>query len=99
MDIYGLPGYTTFTGIFPVFYDFGIIGALVYAAIFGGISGLLYLHFKNRTGIGLALYPMIFIGLSETLRLLYLGTTRIFPIFIFLIIGYLVSRKTKSVNE
>jgi len=99
MDVYGQPGFTTFTGIFPVFYDFGIVGALVYAILFGGLSGLFYCHFKNRYGIGMVIFPMFFVGMAEILRIPYLGTTRIFPIFLFLIIGYFMLRKTAGTQK
>ncbi len=92
LDMYGRIGFTTFSAIFPVFYDFGILGGFIYAAILGGCTGLFYRQFEKRSGPGIFLYPIMFIALTEMLRLLYLGTTRIFPIVAILTLGYFIIR-------
>ncbi len=90
LNYYADNEFTTFSAIFPVFYDFGLFGGLIYAAIFGIIVGYCYKKFQEGTGLGLLIYPILFTSLAEILRILYFGESRIIPIFIFLLIGYKV---------
>lgn len=94
LNNYGRLGFTTFSGIYPVFYDFGLFGGFFYAAIWGGCLGMFYSQFSKINGPGLLLYPVTFAALTETLRLLYMGTTHIFPVVAFILIGYFLLRKT-----
>jgi oligosaccharide repeat unit polymerase len=98
LDLFGDQEFTTFTGIFPVYYDFGILGGLVYAAVVGAVTGICYRQFNRGAGIGLLLYPFLYISLAEILRILYLGESRTFPVFIFLVIGYLLMRRPPAVE-
>lgn len=80
--------FTTYSGFFPVFYDIGIVGGLIYASIYGFIIGFCYRKFKEGIGFGLLMYPILFTSLAELLRILYMSYSRIIPIIIFMIIGY-----------
>lgn len=90
--------FTTASGIFPVFYDFGMFGGFIYAAIFGLVVGFCYKQFEKKTGLGLLIYPILFISLTELLRIPYLGQSRVIPILIFIIIGYKVIQDHDNPN-
>ncbi|MBD3404266.1 oligosaccharide repeat unit polymerase [candidate division GN15 bacterium] len=85
------PEFNTFSGVYPIYYDFGIAGAVLTAVVLGVLLGYGYRRFRLRSGLGLLLYPVLFVALAETLRIFYLGTSRVFPIVAFLIIGYFLT--------
>ncbi len=88
--------FTTFTGIFPVFYDLGTPLGLLYAALMGAVIGYCYKKFRSGSGLGMMLYPVFFIYLAEILRISYVAYSRVVPIFLFLIIGYWVIHKRRK---
>lgn len=75
---YADPEFNNMSGIFTVFYDLGVVGALVFAWIYGFIVGALYIQFIEHRGVGRFLYPAIFVSILELMRVLYVTESRFF---------------------
>ena len=67
--------------------DFGPCGAILYWLLAGMLSGWIYRSFKRGTAWGLCLYPLLFLGLLEVPRGLYLTGGRATPPICFLILS------------
>lgn len=87
------PEYNNPSGVFTVFYDAGIAGALIFAAVYGALLGYLYRSAVMRRGIGVILYPALYIALLEQFRILYIGAPRTLPIVLGLVLAYLLFRE------
>lgn len=85
------PEFTNATGIFPIFWDFGITLGLVYAFTLGLIIGALFISYRYGGRWGL-LYPTAYFALIEMLRITYLHETRVLPIICFLTLGVVIIR-------
>jgi len=92
---YADPEFNNMSGIFPVFADLGIVGALVYAWIWGGVLGYAYSAFTAKNGFGQFLYPAIFISVLEVFRFVYVGHPRIVLVIVGIAIGYIFFRVPK----
>ena len=91
----GNPELSNASGIFVAFTDLGITGALLYFTAFGCIAGLLYASYRRGSVVGLFLYSFLFTGLTEQVRIMYLGTGRAFPTWLLLFAVVLLSRTAK----
>jgi oligosaccharide repeat unit polymerase len=85
------------SGIFGPIVDYGVIGGLLYWMLCGLICGYLYKEFKLRTVTGVFLYPLLFISLLETPRVLYWAEGRFFPAMFLLVVGVLFVFQTRPV--
>ena len=86
------PEFNNMSGIFTIYYDVGVPGALVYAAAWGGIAGVAYASMRARRGFLRLLYPLLFLSILEAMRVIYLADPRAFPALITLIVGYTMFR-------
>lgn len=84
--------FSNMSGLFTVYFDLGIGGALVYAALWGATIGYAYSCVKARTGFWRLLYPLLFVAILEAMRVPYLGEPRAIPPVFALAIGYLLFR-------
>ena len=80
------------SGIFVVFTDLGVAGAYMFFVIYGCMAALLYGSYRRGSIAGLFLYPFVFIGMSEQVRILYSTGGRAFPTWLLLLMGVLISR-------
>jgi oligosaccharide repeat unit polymerase len=85
------------SGIYIPFVDYGVAGGLLYWLLCGLVCGYLYKEFKQRTVIGVFLYPAIYISLIEATRILYWSDGRFFPGMFLLVVSVLfVFRRGES---
>jgi oligosaccharide repeat unit polymerase len=91
----GNPELNNPSGIFVVFIDLGIPGALLYFAFYGCIAGLFYASYRRGSMAGLLLYAFLFTALTEQCRTIYVSTGRSFPTWVLLFLGVLVSRPSR----
>jgi hypothetical protein len=90
------PEFNVFSGIFPIFFDFGIFsGVLVWIAA-GVFYGTMYAGFAARRGLGLIVYPTLFISLLELLRQGYVFSQRFVYILVACFISYAFFRKPRA---
>jgi hypothetical protein len=90
---YADPEFTNPSGVFSAFSDLGIAGAAWYAAIWGAALGYWHADFERGRGLGLLMYPVVFISLPESLRFLYLSNSRAFLVVAGTVVVYLVVRR------
>ena len=95
----GNPEFNNPTGIFVVFTDLGIPGGLLFWAAFGGVVMLLYRAFRRGSLAGLFLYPFLFMGLTDQVRIFYLTTGRTFAAWAFLLVAWMIARKEFRMAE
>jgi hypothetical protein len=89
---HGTPELNNEGGLFQPVLDYGIAGYLVFWCGCGFVAGRLYRGFLVGTLAGLLLYPLVFLGMLETPRLLYLCYTRSFPALATLLVVIWFSR-------
>ena len=89
---YGTPELNNEGGLFQPVLDFGIAGYLAFWFGCGFVAGRLYRGFLVGTLAGLLLYPLVFLAILETPRLLYLCYTRSFPALAALLLVIWFSR-------
>jgi hypothetical protein len=93
LDNYLNPEFNVFSGIFPVFYDVGILPGLVFWAATGFIAGWMYAGFVARRGLGYILYPTLFVSLLELMRVEYVFSTRYAYILVGCLLAYAFFRQ------
>jgi hypothetical protein len=96
---YADPEFNNMSGIYTVFYDVGIAGAVLYAVLWGGLCGYVYNSCKMGAGVGRALFPLVFITLIETIRILYLDEPRAYPALVALVVGYFLMRDRRASGQ
>ena len=80
------------SALFPPIVDFGLPGALLFWLAVGLLCGLLYRWFLDGKAAGLMLYPIFFIGITETTRIMYWGEGRaVIAYFILVPLAWLCS--------
>lgn len=89
--------FNNMSGIFTIFFDMGVAGALLYAGVWGLIAGASYASVKARRGFLRLLFPLMFLSILEIMRILYLGDVRAFPIVLTLVLGYALFRERVAV--
>jgi hypothetical protein len=67
--------------------DFGAFGTILFWLAAGLVSGWAYRQFKRGSGWGVCLYPLLFLGIMEVPRGLYLTGGRATPPIVFLLLS------------
>lgn len=95
---YGDMEFNNPSGIYSIFMDVGIPGAIAYFAILGTLSGLMYRAMLEGRARGVLLYPMFFIMLLEIYRYLYFGQSRAFTAILGISIALALISKNKKIK-
>jgi oligosaccharide repeat unit polymerase len=74
-------------GLLSPVMDFGVIGGLIYWAIMGMVTGCLYGMYVRKHPLGMCIYPICFLTLTELPRYVYWGGGRAFPALAFLLLS------------
>jgi hypothetical protein len=82
LETFGSPEFNSPGGLYAAFYDYPFVVACVFMVFIGFVIGWLFRSFVNRTLWGLLLYPVIFLGMTDLIRNLYITGTRTLPIFL-----------------
>jgi hypothetical protein len=81
------PEFNNWGGLLSPVIDFGVVGALIYWAFMGLITGTLYSLCLRKHPLGLCIYPVVYLALSEVPRYLYWGEGRAFPALAYLLVS------------
>ena len=87
----GNPEFNNTTGIFIVFIDLGVAGALGFFLLYGYVAGMLHGSYKRGSAAGMFLYPYLCIAMSEQMLIMYITSGRAFPTWMLLLLAVLVS--------
>lgn len=67
------------SGLFPIVFDIGYVGSMLYFLGVGLLVGRLWLGWRRQELGGLLFYPPCVLFIVELLRINYLGSSRFFP--------------------
>ncbi len=86
-------------GLFQPALDFGLAGFLAFWFACGFVAGRLYRAYLVGTVAGLTIYPLVFLAILETPRILYLCYPRSLPAVVtLLVVAWLTTRATQPAS-
>jgi hypothetical protein len=80
------------SGLFPVVFDIGYAGSMLYFLAAGAIVGTLYDGWRRHAVAGVLFYPPALLFVLEILRFNYFASTRFFPVAVALAFLWAVAR-------
>jgi hypothetical protein len=92
LERFARPEFNNASGLFPIVFDIGYAGSLLYFVAAGVVVGALWDGWRRRAPAGVLLYPTAVIFLVELLRFNYFASTRFFPVAISLLFLWAVAR-------
>ena len=93
------PEFNNWGGLLSPVVDFGVLGGLEYWIIMGLVTGYLYRLFARRHPLGLCMYPVTFLALTEIPRYLYWGEGRAFPALAFLLFSSIFLLRSATLHH
>lgn len=82
LSTYATPEFNNPGGFYAAFLDYDFLGASAFMLAVGVMVGLVFRSFENKSLVGLVLYPAVFLGMTDLIRIMYLTDTRTLPIFL-----------------
>lgn len=83
---FGNPELNNMSGIYTVYFDWGWFSIIIFL-LYGAICGKVFGEFiRNPTNILAAHYPVFLLSILEILRINYIFSVRVFPVYVFIII-------------
>jgi hypothetical protein len=86
------PEFNSATGLFPIVFDLGYAGSMLYFVAVGALIGQLWDCWRRQSAAGVLFYPLAVMFLVELLRFNYFASTRCFPAVVALLFLWSVSR-------
>lgn len=88
LDLYSTREFNNPGGFYSAFLDYNFFVASLFMIALGIVVGMIYRAFVNRNLLGLMLYPTVFLGITDLIRIVYLTETRTLPIFVGAIVAF-----------
>lgn len=82
LENYATPEFNNPGGLYAAFLDYRFPIASLFMIGIGAVIGSVHRRFQNRALIGMLLYPSIFLGMTDLIRIMYISDTRTLPLFI-----------------
>jgi hypothetical protein len=82
LNTYATPEFNNPGGLYAAFLDYPIPLGILFLVGIGTVIGAVHRLFQNRTLIGMLLYPSIFLGMTDLIRIMYISDTRTLPLFL-----------------
>jgi hypothetical protein len=86
------PEFNNPSGLFPIVFDIGYAGSMLYFAAVGALIGALWDAWRRQARAGVLFFPMAMLFLVELLRFNYFASSRFFPVAVALALIWAVSR-------
>jgi hypothetical protein len=86
------PEFNNQSGLFPMVFDIGYAGSMLYFVAAGALVGALWDGWRRQTRPGVLFYPIAMMFLVELLRFNYFASSRFFPVASALALIWAVSR-------
>ena len=102
MDLLALganPEFNNPGGLLSPVIDFGVLGGLAYWAVMGLVTGYLYSLYIRKHPLGLCIYPVVYLALTEIPRYIYWGEGRAFPALAYLVLSTIVLLRSAHVTH
>lgn len=93
LERYANPEFNNWGGLFMPFVDYGLLGGTVFWLLGGYVAGRLYERFCQGRFSGCLFYPLVYLSILETPRILYLVATRCFPSVVFLFVLWIACQR------
>ena len=81
------PEFNNWGGLLAPVVDFGVLGGLAYWVFMGLVTGYLYSLYLRQHPLGMCLYPVVYLTLTEIPRYLYWSEGRAFPALAYLLLS------------
>ena len=81
------PEFNNWGGLLAPIVDFGVLGGLAYWAVMGLVTGYLYNLYLRKHPLGMCMYPVVYLALTEVPRYLYWSEGRAFPALAYLLLS------------
>jgi hypothetical protein len=85
LDQFARPEFNNPSGLFPIVFDIGYAGSMLYFTAAGALVGTLWYGWRRQTVAGVLFYPVAVLFLVELLRFNYFASTRCFPLVLALL--------------
>jgi hypothetical protein len=82
LDTYATREFNNPGELYAAFEDYHFPVAMLFMIGIGVVIGTVHRSFQNRTLIGMLLYPSIFLGMTDLIRIMYISDTRTLPLFL-----------------
>lgn len=86
LEMYATPEFNNPGGFYAAFLDYPFPLASVFMVGLGAVIGAVHRTFQNKSLIGMLLYPAVFLGTTDLIRIVYISDTRTLPLFLGAII-------------
>ncbi len=91
LALYATPEFNNPGGLYAAFLDYPFLVATLFMLFVGFAIGFTHRSFQNKELFGLMLYPMVFLGLTDLIRILYIAESRTLPMFLGVLVAlYLI---------
>lgn len=91
LNKYTDPEFNNPSAIFSIIYDLGIVGGYIFSSLYGYFVGYLYKSMTKWLKFGVYFYPIFLLSFFEILRVVYISSSRTFPILFILFVIFLVN--------
>jgi oligosaccharide repeat unit polymerase len=88
--------FNNYGGLYVPYLDYGTAGGAICFLVAGLLTGYLYRAFRNRSPLGLILYPSWFMGLLDIIRIWIWGSSRFLPVILVACLAAMVLRTEKA---
>ncbi|MHA0337034.1 hypothetical protein [Sphingomonas aquatilis] len=86
LEMYATPEFNNPGGFYAAFLDYPFPIATAFMIGLGAVIGTVHRSFQNKSLIGMLLYPAVFLGTTDLIRIVYISDTRTLPLFLGAII-------------
>jgi hypothetical protein len=86
------PEFNNPSGMFPIVFDIGYAGSMLYFLIEGAVVGLLWDGWRRQSRVGVLFFPLAMLFLLELLRFNYFASSRFFASAVPLVVIWAASR-------
>jgi hypothetical protein len=88
--------FNNLSGLFPIVYDIGYIGAALYFCVLGFVAGTVYRSMVNGRALGVLFYGPVYVACLEVLRISYLNGSRAVLVIAGSAVLYLQARASRA---
>jgi hypothetical protein len=92
LDRFARPEFNNPSGLFPIVFDLGYAGSMMYFVAIGALIGTLWHGWRRQSAGSVLFYPLAVLFLVELLRLNYFASARCFPAALALFFLWAVSK-------
>ena len=96
---YATPEFNNPGGFYAAYLDYPFVIASLFMIFLGTAIGAIYRSFQNKALLGLMLYPAVFLGQTDFIRLIYIADVRTLPIFLGVFLARYALRPTQITRD